>query len=169
MRIEEKLLALVASASWDGGEGVVSTLLPMLQEVAPFDAGEVAVLRPIGFDRWTLTDDDSPVAAEDFLLHMSGADEPLRIDELSELERWPRTRDALKERGLRSLLALPLSPAGGPEGAVVLARRQGWAFVAVWLHVLTPLVSMTGLCLERAAALTALRKEVELLRTRGGG
>lgn len=169
MRIEEKLLSLVASASWDGGEGVVSTLLPMLQEVAPFDAGEVAVLRPIGFDRWTLTDDESPVAAEDFLLHISGADEPLRIDERSELERWPRTRDALKERGLLSLLALPLSPAGGPEGAVVLARRQGWAFVAVWLHVLTPLVSMAGLCLERAAALTALRKEVELLRARGGG
>jgi len=43
------------------------TLRQILREDAPFDAGEVALSRSPGFQRWTLTDDEREVAADDLL------------------------------------------------------------------------------------------------------
>ena len=73
-RLEEHLLALASSVSWDGGDGVVGVLRALLSEAAPFDAGEVAVAHPAGFQRWTLTEDESPLAGEDLLMHVSAMD-----------------------------------------------------------------------------------------------
>jgi hypothetical protein len=70
----------------------------------------------------------------------------------------------MKSCGLRCLLALPLASAGGPDGAVVLARNFGWAFAGAPLGFLLPVAGMAGLCLERALALTALRQEIDRLR-----
>jgi hypothetical protein len=162
MSLEERLLALAASVTWDGGDQVIRSLRPMLEEWAPFHVGEVALARPVGHARWTLTDDEASVAADDILMALEA--EPLRIDHLSEASAFPRTQARMRDAGLRSLLVLPLSAFGGPGGAIVLGHRDGWSFVAASLHVLCPLAAMTGLCLERAVALTALRKEVETLR-----
>lgn len=157
-RLEEHLLALVASVSWDGGDGVVGVLRALLAEAAPFDAGEVAVAHPAGFHRWTLTDDESPLVGEDLLLHLSARPHPVRLDDWHEAEPWPRTAELLERRGLRSLLVLPLSAAGGAEGGVGVACRHGWAFVGCSLRRLQPVAAMAGLALGHARALTALRR-----------
>jgi hypothetical protein len=162
MSLEERLLTLAASITWDGGDEVIRSLRPMLEEIAPFHAGEVALARPVGHARWTLTDDEESVAADDILLAVEA--EPLRIDDLPQASAFPRTQACMREASLRSLLVLPMTAFGGPGGAIVLGHRDGWSFVAVSLPVLCPVAAMTGLCLERAAALTALRKEVETLR-----
>lgn len=162
MSLEERLLALAASVTWDDGDQVIRTLRPMLEEGAPFHLGEVALARPVGHARWTLTDDEASIAADDILLALES--EPLRIDDVPEASAFPRTQARMREASLRSLLVLPMSAFGGPGGAIALGHRNGWAFVAAPLYLLTPVASMTGLCLERASALTALRKEVETLR-----
>ena len=157
-RLEEHLLAVVASVSWDGGDGVVGVLRALLAEAAPFDAGEVAVAHPAGFHRWTLTDDESPLVGEDLLLHLSARPHPVRLDDWREAEPWPRTAELLERRGLRSLMVLPLSAAGGAEGGVGVACRHGWAFVGCSLRRLQPVAAMAGLALAHARALTALRR-----------
>lgn len=157
-RLEEHLLALVASVSWDGGDGVVGVLRALLAEAAPFDAGEVAVAHPAGFHRWTLTDDESPLVGEDLLLHVSARPHPVRLDDRHEAEPWPRTAELLERRGLRSLLVLPLNAAGGAEGGIGVACRHGWAFVGCSLRRLQPVAAMAGLALGHARAMTALRR-----------
>jgi hypothetical protein len=164
MEVPAKLLALAASVSWDGGDGVLRTLRQILREDAPFDAGEVALSRSPGFQRWTLTDDEREVAADDLLEGAASGDSPIRIDDAQEPGFAPRTRQHMAERGLRSCLALPLGGAGGPEGAIVVAREHGWAFTGVSLHTLWPVASMAGLCLARAIALTALKRDADSLR-----
>ncbi len=42
----QTLLALAAATTWDGGDGVVSTLRSTLCTLAPFDAGELALSMP---------------------------------------------------------------------------------------------------------------------------
>jgi hypothetical protein len=162
--LADRLLKLAAAVRADGGDDVVRALAPMLREEAPFDAGEVAVASPIGFTRWALTPDERPVAAEDFLLHLTAQRRPIRIDERRHAGSFRRTQAAMDKAGLRSLLALPLATAGGLEGAIVLARAYPWAFVAAPLRVLTPLASLTALALEQSRALTRL--EAELSRPR---
>jgi hypothetical protein len=164
MEVPAKLLALASSISWDGGGGVLRALRQILLEDAPFDAGEVALSRPPGFQRWTLTDDEEEVAADDLLERAASAEAPIRIDDVLDPGFAPVTRERMARRGLRSCLALPLGGAGGPEGAIVVAREQGWAFTGVSLHTLWPVASMAGLCLARAVALTALKRETETLR-----
>lgn len=157
----QTLLALAAATTWDGGDGVVSTLRSALCTIAPFDAGELALSMPTGFRRWTFTDDEEPLAANDLLLDVSRHDTPLRIDQPEEAEVFPETAARLRRRGLMSLLAVPLNAAGGPDGAVVLARTFGWAYAGTSMRAVSVSVSMAGLCLERALALTALRRELE--------
>ena len=164
MEVPVKLLALAASVSWDGGDGVLRALRDILREEAPFDAGEVALHRSPGFQRWTLTDDEREVAADDLLEQAASCEAPIRIDDVLEPGFAPRTRERMAERGLRSCLALPLGAAGGPEGAIVVAREHAWAFTGVSLHTLWPVASMAGLCLARAIALTALKRDADSLR-----
>src|SRR5262245_5755267 len=165
MDLPAKLLALVSPVSWDGGDGVLRALRDILQDDAPFDAAEVVLCRPPGYQRWTLTDDEREVAAEDLLERAASGDAPVRIDDAHEAGFAPLTRQRMTERGLRSCLALPLSAAGGPEGAIVVAREHGWAFTAVSLHTLWPVAAMAGLALARAIALTALKRDADCLRT----
>ena len=157
----QTLLALAAATTWDGGDGVVSTLRTTLSTLAPFDAGELALSMPTGFRRWTFTDEEEPVAADDLLLDVSRHDVPLRIDQPDEAAPFPETAARLRRRGHMSMLAVPLNAAGGPDGAVVLARRFGWAYAGTSMRSVSVCVSMAGLCLERALALTALRRELE--------
>lgn len=158
------LLAVAAATTWDGGDAVVSTLRGFLREWAPYDEGELALSIPTGYRRWTLTEDDELLAAEDLLRELSGRESPLRVDTLEQGDRFPRTVARLRERGLASFLALPLGAAGGPDGAVVLARRFGWAYAGVSERPLAAVVAMAGLCLECSLALTTMRKELETRR-----
>jgi len=168
----QTLLALAAATTWDGGDGVVSTLRAALEATAPFDAGELALSMPTGFRRWTFTEDEEPVAGEDLLLDLPRRDTPVRIDHPDEAGAYPDTRARLRRRGLLSLLAVPLHAAGGPDGGVVLARRYGWAYAGTSMREVSVCVGMAGLCLERSLALSALRRELEAaghrLRERDG-
>jgi hypothetical protein len=157
-RVDDQLLALAGAVSWDSGDGVVGVLRTLLERAAPYEAGEVAVAHPTGFQRWTLTDDDSPLMGEDLLVHVAARPHPLRLDDLHEVEPYGRTRELLERRGMRSLLVLPLSSAGGAEGAIGVACAHGWAFVGCSLRGLVPLASMAGLALAQARGLTALRR-----------
>jgi hypothetical protein len=165
--LPDKLLQVAAAVGPDGGDEVVRTLGAILKESAPFDAGEVAALGAVGFTRWTLTEDDDAVAAEDLLLHVAQHHEAVRLDHPGAMERFPRTQQRFAQRGLQSLLALPLSQSDTGEGAVVLARRHGWAFVAAPLHGLLRLAAMGGMCLGRARLLTAVCGQLEALKQGG--
>jgi hypothetical protein len=145
----------------------VRALGALLKQSAPYDAGELAVLGAVGFERWTLTDDDEAVAAEDLLLQLTRRRQALRLDHPGELAAFPRTRERMARRGLQSLLALPLSAPGSPQGAVVLARRYGWAFVAAPVSSFQELVALAGLCLGCSRQLTALHRQLEAAT--GGG
>ncbi len=63
MESNQTLLALAAATTWDGGDGVVSTLRTTLSALAPFDAGELALSMPTGFRRWTFTDEEDACSA----------------------------------------------------------------------------------------------------------
>src|SRR5450432_4097073 len=168
----QTLLALAAATTWDGGDAVVSTLRTALESIAPFDAGELALSMPTGFRRWTFTDDEEPLAGDDLLLELPRHDTPLRIDHPEDAAAFPETQASLHRRGLLSALAVPLHSAGGPDGAVFLARRYGWAYAGTSMREVTVCVGMAGLCLERSLALSALRRELEAaghrLRDRDG-
>ena len=159
--LTEALLRLVGATSWDGGAGLIHALSEIVREATPFDAGEVAVAQPVEFRRWSLTEDDRDVVESDLLLHVGVCARPVRVDDLPEVVDFPRTHALLRERGLQSLLLFPLASPGGPEGAIVLARTFGWAFAGAPLGHLWPIARMSGLCLERALALTALRRKLE--------
>jgi hypothetical protein len=161
--LTEALLRLVAATSWDGGDGLVNALSEVIREATPFDAGEVAVAQPVEFRRWSLTEDEQDVVESDLLLHVGACGRPVRVDDLPEVADFPRTLALLRARGLQSLLLFPLASPGGPEGAIVLARTFGWAFAGAPLAHLWPIARMGGLCLERALALTALRRKLDFL------
>jgi hypothetical protein len=166
LELTRALLALAAATTWDGGDAVVAVLRDYLRETVPFDEGELALTVPTGYRRWTLTEDEEELAAEDLLGELCGRETPLRVDTLEEADRFPRAAARLRQRGLASFLALPLGAAGGPEGSVILARRFGWAFAGVSERPLAAAAAMAGLCLERALALTAMRRELEGLQAR---
>jgi GAF domain-containing protein len=161
-RVEQHLLALAASVAWDGGDGVVRVLGEVLAAHAPFDAGEVAIVHPTGYLRWTLTDDEEPLADGDLLRYVCDNPQALRLEDLGDLDPFPRSRQALERRGLRSLMVLPLSQAGGTSGAAMVARRYAWAFAGAPLRVLVPVAAMAGLALDCALALTRLHRRQEL-------
>lgn len=160
-RVDEYLLAVAGAVSADGGDGVVGVLRTLLERAAPFDAGEVAVAHPAGFQRWTLTDDDTQLVGEDLLMHVGTRPHPVRLDDLHEVEPYARTLELLQRRRLRSLLVLPLSSAGGIEGAISLACGHGWAFVGCSLRQLVPIAGMAGIALQQARGLTALRRRAD--------
>lgn len=167
MDLPDRLLQVAAAVGTDGGDEVVRTLGAILMESAPFDAGEVAALGAVGFTRWTLTDDDEALAGEDLLLYVAQRHEAIRLDHPGAMEEFPRTLESLSRRGLKSLLALPLSQSGSGEGALVLARRHGWAFVAAPLQALLRLAVMGGICLNRARLLTAVCTQLDGLKHGG--
>lgn len=151
--LDQHLIALAAAVGPDGGDGVLRVLRDVLRTQAPFEAAEVALMHPAGFQRFTLTDDVDPIVAEDLLLDVVNRPEVRRFDEAAGLDVFPRTRERLVRRGLKSLLVLPLSQAGGGAGAVVLARAHSFGFVGVSLRVLVPLAAMAGLAFDWARAL----------------
>lgn len=161
--LTEALLRLVAATSWDGGAGLAYALSEVIRDATPFDAGEVAVAQPVEFRRWSLTEDESDVVETDLLLHVGVCARPVRVDDLPEVADFPRTHALMRQRGLQSLLLFPLASPGGPEGAIVLARTFGWAFAGAPLGYLWPIARMSGLCLERALALTALRRKLDFM------
>ena len=161
--LTEALLRLVSATYWDGGAGLAHAIADVVREATPFDAGEVAVAQPVEFRRWSLTEDENEVVESDLLLHVGVCARPVRVDDLPEVVDFPRTHKLMRERGLQSLLLFPLASPGGPEGAIVLARTFGWAFAGAPLGYLWPIARMSGLCLERALALTALRRKLDFV------
>lgn len=179
MDLSETLLLLAGAVAPDGGRGVGQTLRAILEEAAPFDAAEAVLRRPGGWVHSRLDDGDATIAGQDLLDRLAALRAPLRIDDLPEARAFPETERRLVELGQRSLLAIPFAaaaPSGlggrvalaGPgaaelEGAIVLARRFGWAFAGVSLHFLWPVAGMAGRAFELAIALTALTLRTERL------
>ena len=123
----------------------------------------MAFAQPVEFRRWSFTEAETDIVAADLLMHVGVCGQPLRVDDLPELQEFPATLENMRAQGLQSLLLFPLAPAGGPVGAIVLARRFGWAFAGAPIGYLWPLARMGGLCLERALALTALRRKLDFM------
>ena len=154
MDLETCLIGLVAATKADSGEALREALREQLQVLAPFDRGEVAFLRAGQVVRWSLDRHDEGVSADDLVRHVAAHPVVVRLDELHEAEPFPKTQGTLEALGLRSLLALPLSGAGGVEGILVVARDYGWGFAGASLRKLVPLASMTGLCVDRVLLLS---------------
>ncbi len=170
MDLSETLLLLVGAVAPDGGRGVAQSLRAILEEAVPFDAAEAVLRRPGGWAHSRLDDGDAAVAGDDLLSRLATLRAPLRIDELPEAASFPETERRMSVLGLHSLLAIPFAagaPSGGadsgPEGAIVLARRFGWAFAGASLHYLWPVAGIAGRAFELAIALTALTERTERL------
>ena len=170
MDLAETLLALAGAVAPDGGRGVGRALRAILAAAAPSDAAEAVLRRPEGWACCRLDDGDADVAAADLLERVRALRAPLRLDDLPEAAAFPETQRRMAALGLRSLLAVPFAgparphlPAAGPEGAIVLARRYGWAFAGASLHVLWPVARLAGQAFELAIALTALTERAERL------
>jgi hypothetical protein len=153
--LTETLLALVAAIHDDGGRGVRRLLCDALHEAYAFDGAELVILGGGDLVRFWLAEPQAPVCVVerdvvDLSLH-SG--EAVRVDEITDAERWPATRATLAAGGYSSALILPFE-GGGVPGAVVLARRYAWAFAGAPLRTLRPLVGMAGLCHGHALALS---------------
>ncbi len=175
MDISDGLLALAGAVAPDGGRAVGQTLRALLQHAAPFDAAEAVLRRREGWAHCRLDDGEAQIAGEDVLAHVVRLRAPLRLDDLPEAAAFPETHRRLSALNLRSLLAIPFSAgtdadgaplsgdpaARGPEGAVVLARRFGWAFAGTSLHFLWPVAGLAGRAFELAVALTALTDRTE--------
>src|SRR3989442_14566128 len=175
MDISDGLLALAGAVAPDGGRAVGQTLRALLQHAAPFDAAEAVLRRREGWAYCRLDDGEAQIAGEDVLAHVVRLRAPLRLDDLPEAAAFPETHRRLSALNLRSLLAIPFSAgtdadgaplsgdpaARGPEGAVVLARRFGWAFAGTSLHFLWPVAGLAGRAFELAVALTALTDRTE--------
>ena len=177
MDISDALLALAGAVGPDGGRAVSQTLRALLQAAAPFDAAEAVLRRREGWAHCRLDEGEAHIVGEDLLDHVVRLRAPLRLDDLPEAAAFPETHRRLSALNLRSLLAIPFSagmdPEGGeapgdpaargPEGAVILARRFGWAFAGTSLHYLWPVAGLAGRAFELAVALTALTDRTESL------
>jgi hypothetical protein len=173
--LPEILLGLAACAKGDGGAGVRHFLHGALSEASPFDAAEIVLRRGDLLAQARLEGGHS-FLGRDLLDHLLDRDTPFRIDDLSEAAAFPEGRARLEAEGLRSLLALPSRFEDGLAGAVVVARRYGWAFVGTSLPVMLPLAAMAVLALDRALALskpsedgTGFAPDVEALQARIAG
>jgi hypothetical protein len=156
-----KLLALSAAVAADGGDGVVRALAQLLEQLLHFDDAELVLSLATDQHRRPLTENQDCLAGEETLAYLQTHGSPLRIDELSEVEHLPRTREHLCQRHYRSLLAMPMSPWGGMRGVLVLVARQPCAFAGVSLNVLGPIVGMAGLALYQSLRLSGLQGELE--------
>jgi GAF domain-containing protein len=157
MELWKDLASLAAAAGPDGGLAVAKTLRALLVDQVPSDRAEIVVEGPQGFDRKSLTEHPAPLSDHDLLTAVSSARTPLRIDELSELAVYPKTLERVRALGMRSLLALPLSAAGGAKGVVVLLRDYPFAFAGVPLYRIEPMMAMAGIAMTQALALTAAK------------
>jgi hypothetical protein len=157
MELETCLLGLVAATKADSGLALREALCEQLQALAPFDRGEVAFMHAGQVVRWSLGGSEGRVSADDLVRHVAAHPVVVRVDERHEAELFPNTQLAMDALGLRSLLVLPLSGAGGVEGVLVLARDYGWGFAGASLRKLVPLASMVGLCVDRALLLSERR------------
>jgi GAF domain-containing protein len=157
-----RLIDLSAAVTWDGGDGVIGALGRHLADLLEFDQAELILPKVFGFDRWTLSESPDALLPDDVLLHLLDQPDPVRIDDVSALSGFDRGRAELLERGIQTILTLPLGSAGGPRGLVVMGRSSTWGFAGAPLTTLTPLVGMAGLSIETAAALTKVRRDAEL-------
>ena len=162
MDLWKDLASIAAAAGPDGGLAVAKTLRALLVDQVPSDRAEIAIEGPQGFDRKSLTEDPAPLVEQDLLTAIASARTPLRVDDLFELEVYPKTAERMRALGMRSLLALPLSAAGGAKGVVVLLRDYPFAFAGVPLYRIEPMMAMAGIAMTQALALTAARAAAAL-------
>jgi hypothetical protein len=161
MEHAELLFEIVRAVTWDEGEAVLAVVEGILRDHAPFEAGEVAILGPIGFERYAYTAES--MAAEDLLLEARRRGGTLKVDDIRDTAEFPRTRDLMERQGLRSLLVLPLASSGGVEGWIVLGRDHIYGFAGVRLRLLEPVAAMAGLALLKARSLSKLHKRLPIL------
>ena len=135
--VEQDLLRLVAAVGARGRAGMCEALAEILGALAPFDNGEVAFLREGEVVRWGFGPRTVPVTGNDLVRHLASHPVSLRIDHLLDAEPFPATRECLEAAGLRSLLALPITPTAGYEGALVVAREYGLPAVVGVEHATT--------------------------------
>jgi hypothetical protein len=157
--LAHKMISVAAAAAADGGAAVLDLARTYLNEVVTFDAGEVVLRRDSSLERRLLAGAAPGLAATDLLEHLSHRSHVFRFDELHELAGLPGTQAAMKERGLRSLLALPVATGGVALGAVVLGAGKPYAFVGVSQRTFGPLMAMVGVSLLKAIALSETANE----------
>jgi hypothetical protein len=168
--LSEVLLRVASAIAADGGAAVRAALEGVLREAAPFDAGEVVIVRGPG-DLWrqALGSGEGPLVGADLLTHVLAHGAAFRIDDWHDAEPFVDTLEDLRRRSLRSLLTIPFHFEGGElprlEGALAVGRSHGWAFVGASLPLLGPLAAMAGLALDRALALTILEARARPLET----
>jgi hypothetical protein len=149
------LLRLAASVAADGGAAVRAAATAVAQAAYTFDAAELVVSGKDGPERWALgPQGGGPLVAKDVLDRLAPESPPVRIDDASACEAWPETAAALRLAGMASSLVVPLAPPA-PAGALVLARRYGWAFVGASLRSFVPLARTIGVCHDLALRLTS--------------
>jgi hypothetical protein len=158
MSFIDTLFALTRAVGWDHGDSVLAVLDRFLRAELSFETGEVAVLGPIGFERYLLSGD--PLAGEDILLEARRRGGPLRIDDIRLVSEYPRTRQAMERRGLRSILLVPLGAKGGLEGWIVLGQDYSFAFAGASMRRLESVAAMAGLALLNAQKLTRLHNRL---------
>ncbi len=155
MDLAHKMLSVAAAAAADGGAAVLQLARAYLGEVVAVDAGEVVFRRASGLERQPLAGSPPGLAAADLIEHITHRSHVLRVDEIHELAHLPATQAAMTERGLRSLLVLPVATGGVTLGAVVLGAHKPYAFVGVSQRTFGPLMAMVGISLSKALELTA--------------
>ncbi|HVQ28095.1 MAG TPA: hypothetical protein VMV21_00860 [Vicinamibacteria bacterium] len=166
--LSEVLLRVASAIAADGGASVRAALESVLREAAPFDVGEVVLVRGPG-DPWrqAMGSGEGPLLGADLLAHVLAHGAAFRIDDWHDAEPFAETLEHLRRRSQRSLLTIPFHFEGGErprlEGALAVARSHGWAFVGASLPLLGPLAAMAGLALDRALALTVLEERARPL------
>ncbi len=154
------LLRIAAAVDGDGGAAVRGVLESVLQDRAPYEAGEIVYARSPGdHTSYLLGQAREAFLGRDLVEHVLAQGVPLRLDDLREAAPFPETHALLRRLGLRSILVLPFrfGEPDGPRvrGAVALARSHGWAFAGASLPLLVPLAGLAGLAFDHALRLSA--------------
>ncbi|MCU0241423.1 MAG: hypothetical protein MUF51_03255 [Vicinamibacteria bacterium] len=149
----ETLRQLISAIAPDNGAAVIARLTAILQDAAPFDAGEVVLLAPRDFRRALGAEAPAFVGA-DCVAALASGGVYVRFDEPGDAARYPHAESLMRAQGMRSLLALPLSARGAVSGVIVLGARATWAFAGVAPQRALAVAETFGWALVHALALS---------------
>jgi hypothetical protein len=147
-QLTRKLLQLAAAIAPDGGVGAARRLLEALSAPAPPDAGGIIFVRGGGIEHLSLISSINGLVERDALDHALDQDRIVRLDDLPDANRFPRTQALMRDSGLRSLLVIPIPMSSSERAAAVLASSTLCAFAGVSTGTIDSLRLMAGLALR---------------------
>jgi hypothetical protein len=166
--LARKLLRLAAAIEPDGGAAVARRFAEALPPHMRAETGEVVFVDHGRTRRLPLIAPAGNLAADDVLDHVVSRDRVLRFDDISDAARYPETRALLSQRGLRSLLLLPLSTAKDLRAIAILASSRSCAFAGVPSGTTEPLRAMAGIALSASLRMTELRRQNDRMKAEAG-